>query len=592
MRHNSLPFHKVIERTISYGYKKLKAYFFIYILLSLMLSCVNFVSIYILQKMFDVISNAVTGGHWTQSTFNLVILTGAVLVVSNILKGIHGYFSENYFMQFMSKILKDMNAKAGKLDLVDYESLELYQKINMAIGGVNYAIKSTISLLNGVIFHVSFFISVTIYFFSIKPTLVLLCFLIFIPKFVSQMIRGSKIYQIQEKLADKKREFDYFQKCLVDKEYFKETKTYRGTPYFIRRYNEALQSYNSQQWNTERKIAYIDLFLSCFTYLGYVGSFLLLVKYLMDGTISIGIFTAIYYSLNKLMSSMKDMVELFGSIYQNSSLAGKLYDFLDLPERSGRDHTFSSVEKVTLNNISFSYPYANKCSLDRVSLEIEKGTKLAIVGVNGAGKSTLVKLLSGLLQPNEGSVLLNDIDIGDISPKSTFSRTSAVFQNFGRYKLTLKENVILSDIEKEAKEEEIISKMETSGFDYSKIEQLDSLETMMSREFGGIDLSGGQWQRLAIARGFYRSNDMIILDEPTSAIDPIEEAHLYDRFIQMSEGKIAIIVTHRLGSVKLADRIIVMETGRIIEDGTHEELMKKDGVYASMFLSQAEWYSR
>jgi ATP-binding cassette subfamily B protein len=561
-------------------------------MLSLLLSAVNFISIYIIQKMFDVISDAVAGNHWTRTTLSLIIVTGAVMVVNNIIKGIHGYFSENYFMQFMSKILKDMNAKAGKLDLVDYESMEFYQKINMAIGGVHYAIKSTISLLNGVIFHVSFFISVTIYFFSIKPSLVLLCFLIFIPKFVSQLVRGSQIYKIQEKLADRKRKFDYYQKCLVDKEYFKETKTYRGIPYFMGKYSESLQGYNRQQWHTELKIAYIDLFLSCLTYLGYVGSFILLVNYLLDGAISIGIFTAVYYSLNKLMNSMKEMVELFGTIYQNSSLAGKLYDFLELPERSGREHFFTTVEKVTLDNVSFSYPYTYKRSLDQVSLEIEKGTKLAIVGVNGAGKTTLVKLLSGLLQPTEGKVLYNGTDIGDISPKSTFSRTSAVFQNFGRYKLTLKENVILSDIEKEVKEADITDKLEQSGFEYHKIEQPDVMETMLSREFGGIDLSGGQWQRLAIARGLYRSNDMIILDEPTSAIDPIEEAHLYDRFIQMSQGKTAIIVTHRLGSVKLADRIIVMEGGKIIEQGSHEELMKMGGVYTSMFLSQAEWYNR
>lgn len=591
MKNNILPFYKIFLRTISYGFKKLPGYF-VYVVISLLLSGLNFLSIYIVQRLFDTISEMVTYNLWDSSGLNIIIITGIIFVLYNLVKEVHGYININYFMMFISKILKDMNAKAGRLGLIEFESLELYKNISMAIGGVHHAIKSTISLLNGVIFHLTFFISIGIYFFSIKPILVVLCFLFFIPKILSQIIKGSKLYNLQDKLVNIQREYNYYQKCLTDKEFVKETKTLRAVSYFLECYDKKLKIYNKEQLNTELKIALIDLFLSFITYIGYAGSFAILVYYLLQGDISIGVFASVYYSLNKLMDSMKDMVELFGSIYENITLAGKLYDFLDMPERTGKDISLPPLEKISMQDVSFIYPYAERSSLENVTLEIEKGTRVAIVGINGSGKTTLIKLLLGLIQPSKGKVMFNDINIDEVAPKYLYSKSSAVFQNYGRYKLSLKENIMLSDIYRKASNDDINNVIEKSGFNLNKKSFSYSMDTILSREFGGIDLSGGEWQRLAIARGLYKVSELIVLDEPTSAIDPIEEASVYNRFIEISKGKTAVIVTHRLGSVKSADRIIVMDKGRVIEDGSHSELIEKGGLYAKMFLSQAQWYRR
>ncbi|MPN01752.1 Lipid A export ATP-binding/permease protein MsbA [bioreactor metagenome] len=266
-----------------------------------------------------------------------------------------------------------------------------------------------------------------------------------------------------------------------------------------------------------------------------------------------------------------------------------------MPERQGEDIERNEVDGITLRKVSFKYPGAEKEALSNISLQVQPGETIAIVGENGAGKSTLVKLMIGLFSPSSGSVTLGKVETTKVSRKSLYKNVSAVFQNYQRYKMTLGEKVAISDskgnseVNKDNKEK-LSSALNKADLNIDEEKFKDSYDTMLSREFDGIDLSGGQWQRIAIARGFYRSYHTIVLDEPTAAIDPIEETKIYNKFVDMSKGKTAIIVTHRLGSAKIADRIVVLDNGGISEIGTHEELMSKNGKYAEMYRAQGKWY--
>lgn len=576
---------------MKYGFQRLPMYFIIYLIVCVLLAIFNFLSINILQILFDAVSELSSKGNWSDID-NIILLTGVVLFLLGIFKGFQNYFNRAYFYTFMSKILKDMNAKAGRLSLIDFESVKLYDKINLAIGGVRHAVESTINLLNGVIFYVIFFVSVGIYITSIKPILFLICILIFVPKFVSQYIKGNQLYRLQQNTVEYRRQSDYYQQCLIDKTYYKETKTLGAIPYFINCYRNKINEFNNKQWKVQVKTSKIECFLTFLTYIGHISSFAILTYYLLDGSITLGFFAAIYYSLNKMMDIMKEMVELFGTIYEHANLAGQLYDFLELPEFKGDDISFDSIGDLKLENVSFCYPYTDRKAINNISLTIKKGSHVAIVGVNGSGKTTLVKVIMGLFKPTEGKVYINGSDTTNWSTQSYSRRVSSVFQNFGKYKLRLDENVKLSDFESKADEKYLINKLDAVGFDYKKQGINNHLDTVLSKEFNGIDLSGGEWQRLAIARGIYRIHDFIVLDEPTAAIDPIEEANVYKQFSQISDGKTVIVVTHRLSSVKNSDRIIVMDKGEILEDGSHKELIEKRGLYAKMFLEQAKWYQR
>ena len=591
MKTKAIPFYKVLFRTLKYGYSKLPLYFMAFIFVCFALAVINFLSIQIVQNLFDSIAEAGKTQKWNSAIFSM-ILAGIVFISYNIIVELHALLKWYYFMVFMSKILKDMNAKAGRLPLINYESVELYDQIDLAKGGVRYALNSTIDLINGTIYYSLYFVSILLYFISIKPVFIVICVLCFLPQIFSQMIKGSELYQMQEKVVVSKRESDYFQSCLTEREFYKETKTLGAKDYFLQKYLGKLKRFNKEKWKTEVRIAVIDSILTIVTLMSYIGSFVLLAYYLLHGDISVGAFSAIFYSLNRLMDCTKEMVNIYGSIYQNASLAGKLYDFLELPEVNGEDTKIDDGKDIVLNDITFRYPYKDVDALERISLKISNGEHIALVGVNGSGKSTLIKIILGLLNPTKGQVFYGDVDISKVKSENIFRKASAVFQDFGKYKFTLRENITLSEVQKNETDSVIKSKMDLAGFNYARKGIDENLNTMLSKEFDGIDLSGGEWQRLAIARGVYRTSELIVLDEPTAAIDPIEETNVYKRFKEISKGKTSIIVTHRLGSAKDASRIIVLERGKVIEDGTHEELMEKNKLYAKMFRSQAEWYER
>jgi ATP-binding cassette subfamily B protein len=264
--------------------------------------------------------------------------------------------------------------------------------------------------------------------------------------------------------------------------------------------------------------------------------------------------------------------------------------FLEYPEMKNEDNAIPKEYNIRFDNVSFKYPNSTRYALENISMEIINGETIAIVGENGSGKSTLIKLLMKLYEPTEGSITYESMDKDEINTKNIGTNTSVVFQNYIRYKMTLSDNITISDYKKVPSEKYLDSICDKVDIDPYASKFPKDYDTMLSREFDGVDLSGGQWQRIAIARAYYRDHNLIILDEPTSAIDPIEETNVYNQFMKMSKGNTSIIVTHRLGTVKKADKIIVLSNGRIIEMGTHKNLMNNKGIYHKMINAQSHWY--
>lgn len=233
----------------------------------------------------------------------------------------------------------------------------------------------------------------------------------------------------------------------------------------------------------------------------------------------------------------------------------------------------NEAPSLEIKNTSFSYLGSEKLIIDNINLEIKPKETIAIVGENGAGKSTLMKLILGVYMPTTGDVLFNGYNIKELSQHSIFSKSSAVFQKFQKYKFSLRENISISDIDN-VNDEKIKKNLEEVEVELERDYFSEGLDTILSREFGGIDLSGGQWQRVAIARGLHNFSNLIVLDEPTAAIDPIEEGKIFNKFKEITKDKTAIIVTHRMGTVKIADRVVVLDEGKISEIGAHEEFIK------------------
>ena len=278
-----------------------------------------------------------------------------------------------------------------------------------------------------------------------------------------------------------------------------------------------------------------------------------------------------------------------GNFSRTAAFAKDYYDFLDLPEDTSGNQPFKGIQdELRLENVWFTYPNAKEHALDGVNLTIRKGEKLALIGENGCGKTTLVKLLLGIYPVSGGSVSIDGVPLSNIQKDDFWKKVSMVAQDFVPYKLTLRENVGISDLERMQDDEEI-----HRALDEAALPQLAELspDTRMGRDFDGMELSGGQWQKLAITRGLFRNSEIIVLDEPTSALDPKIENEILTRFLELAKDRTAVIISHRVGLCKAADRVAVMKDGRIAELGSHEELLKAGSLYQTMWEAQASWYT-
>ena len=284
-------------------------------------------------------------------------------------------------------------------------------------------------------------------------------------------------------------------------------------------------------------------------------------------------------AFNNLKGQVLAILSLVNYGRQFDAMVQPYFEFMNMGERLG------SLEKpdgdIEFKNMSFKYPNAKDYALKNINLSIKPGEKIAIVGINGSGKTTLVRLLTGELLPTEGQVTYSGRSTRDIREGDMYDGTSQVNQFFASYAMTLRENI--------AFDTEIIYSEERLR-EFLKDDNL-SMDDEMTRDFGGREMSGGQWQRLAILRGFNKPADLITLDEPTSAIDPLNEKEIYDFFYENSEDKTEVIVTHRLGAIKYVDRIIVMRDGEIVEDGDFESLIKRKGDFAKIYGSQLEMFA-
>ena len=521
-----------------------------------------------------------------------VLVAGAVILLREVLEMVADPIASYMWGKPIAVLTQAMNQKVARLEVIDFETLDANERMELAQSGTMGAISMLLAFLFPV-FQVTFFAAAVIYLYSLSPLLALVVPLTFVPRIASHLVRGSRYYQLERKTVPLLREFQHLEDCLTDREYFKETRILGAGSRLARRYRRTLRRFNVKRWREDLLIGGIDLGLSVLVMLGSGGSFVLAAFLLANGSIGVGGFAVVIYAVSRLMLMTRAVMDMFGQSYRASATASHLFEFLERDEgRPMGDRAGDSGGTVTARRVSFTYPGTDTAAVDDVNVDLAPGTTVALVGANGAGKTTLAKLLLGLYVPSSGDVMRGTVNTREATRSDIRERTSAVFQNFQRYQMTLRENVVLADVTCAEDEQAVIRALERGGVPAELWQGEEGLDLMLSREFGTRDLSLGQWQRVAIARGLFREHDVILLDEPTASIDPLEEQALYERFMEIAAGRTAILVTHRLGSARLADRILVMQEGRIIEDGDHEHLLARRGLYHEMFSAQAAWYKR
>lgn len=591
-------FARVISAMLRLAFRTQPWLFSAYLVSSAAFTGLLVVDLHLVRVLLDRLPLFVDGSLSLQAIFGTVLLLGGVNVLYMAMNAVMNLSFEILSYLIDARMTEAMAQKAGRLELIQFEAAELFDGIEKAHAGRNRGFEAMETLAASIIFHGGYFLALGAYLIRLEPVLVLGIFAAFLPVALSRAIRASAFYNTEGKVAPLRREFNTYEAALTDRTFFKETRTTGAVPFFRRKYDEVLAAYNREMWRTELRTGMIDLGLKLLTLGGYVGLLLLLVRFVLAGRVSPGLFGAVYFAMDAIFKWFEELFDRLGFAFENAALGGNTLAFLESPERGSGQLALPRDRGVALQQVSFRYPGTAENAVEAVTLSIHPGESVALVGENGAGKSTLVRLIAGLYHPDSGSVSVSGVDLRDAADATRFEALSAVFQQYQRYRMTLLDNVRISappgDLAAEAgsRERAAAALIRAGFFDRAGARAGAELETMLAREFGGTDLSGGEWQRVAIARGLYRSHDTIILDEPTAAIDPLEEDRVYRAFLETAQGKTAIIVTHRLGLARSADRILVMERGRIVQDGSHAELIAAPGPYARMFHAQAAWYER
>ncbi|MCY7367878.1 MAG: ABC transporter ATP-binding protein/permease [Chamaesiphon sp.] len=484
--------------------------------------------------------------------------------------------------------------KALTLDLTHFEDSEFYDKMSQARSQASSRplslITRTFGLFQSALTLVTF--SGLLWRFSGWAVLVLV--VAAIPSFIAETRFSEHAFRLFRWRSPETRQQHYLETLLAREDYAKEVQLYQLGNILLQRYRDIFNRLYKDDRNLTVQKGVWGYLLGLLSTLAFYGAYAWIVIETIVGVISLGEMTMYLMVFRQGQSTFASALTSIGGMYEDNLYLANLYEFLEqpMPQSQGRITHSAIKDGIRFENVSFSYPGSDQPVLNNISLHLPLGEKLAIVGENGSGKTTLIKLLTNLYTPTSGKIFLDGVDLRDWDVDVLRRRIGVIFQNFVQYQFTVGENVGVGDVAHldDRKEWEIAA---DKGMASPFIDTLPAkFDTQLGKWFkGGQELSGGQWQKIALARAFMRSDaDILILDEPTAAMDAEAEMNIFNHFRSLTQDQMVVLISHRFSTVRMADKIIVMASGKIIEQGSHEQLIAADGRYAHLFSLQAAGY--
>jgi len=522
------------------------------------------------------------------------ILAGFAIVkiVSIIFSNMSSYVSMLHSDVIADHMSHIVISKAINIDLEYFDSDRFHDIFARAIGQSSGLPLQVLSTVMGLFTNLITLIAVAGVLFTLHWGIALILFFVAIPAALIRWHYTEKTVELREQQTQRERRSGYLRGVLTGRGYAKEVRIFDFGNFLL------LQFLNLRSILRKEKR---DLYLKQNVSIGMaqsveavavIGALGYIATWAIRGLITVGDIAMYYGVFQKGQSGINGVLKSFVSLHSNRLFLGHLFEFLDLePKIADSLDTVDLKEKIntiSIENLSFIYPGTQRTVLDNINLEIHAGEIIAIVGENGSGKSTLIKLINRLYEPTIGSIKINGKQLKQFSLHSFRKKLTVIFQLFSKYNASVNENIQYSDIHHKGGKSKIVEAAQFAHSDDFISMLPQQYDTQLGRSFRqGEELSGGQWQKLALTRAFYKDADIIVLDEPTSFIDPIAEEDIFSNLRKLNKDKIMILITHRIYNLKMADRIFVMDSGKIIETGSHPELIKQDGLYKEMFDKQS-----
>ncbi|HEM3825929.1 TPA: ABC transporter ATP-binding protein, partial [Streptococcus suis] len=524
--------------------------------------------------------------------FSVLIVYILMQMMLSILSQLNSYISEKFNMNLSYNLNLKLLKKTSSLNLIDFEQADTYNLIENIVQDSTY---KPFQLFNAIIGVITGFLSLLTSIIYVSTwNVAVSTFLLIIPviSLVIFMRVGQLEFLIQWERANSEREVWYINYLLTHDFSFKEIKLNGISQYFIDKYGTLKRNFMNQDLNiSKKKVLFrgsLDILLN---FINGIAIFMM-IQSIRSGKLLVGNFVSLIQAITRVNTYSQSMIQNTYIIYNTSLFMEQLFKFFDMEvsnisiQNSRISRIEKRIDKIKVNNLSFIYPGSVKKTLEDINVEFNKGELVAIVGKNGSGKSTLVKLLSGLYQPSEGQIYYNN-ESSDVLDLSYYqNNVSVLFQDFVKFELSVRENIGLSDVNS-ISDSKIKKHIDNLKLNFLTAENNFNLNQRLGTWFNDSrQISGGQWQKVALARTFFKNASIYILDEPSSALDPVSEKEIFDEFVTRSRDKIALFVSHNLMAASRADRIIVMQDGRIIDEGKHDDLISKSKYYRELYYSE------